>query len=482
LIQQLVTESFVISLGGGALGLLFSHWTAGAFPSFFTPEQAQLLDPRLDVRVFLFTLSLSILAGCLFGLAPAVLATKPVVTAAMRSDPGGAPGAEGGVRLRAGLVTAQIALSIVLLIATLQLVRSLEATLGNEMSDTARHVAVASLILPGRYVDQARGIRYQRTAVEDLLGKSGIESVAWISTLPLFRANEGSFQIDYEGGSTEYAELQVAIASIDYFQTMGIPTVAGRAFDARDGALADSVVVVNDVLAVRYFGSVERAVGRHLRDAQETPREIVGVVRAGKYRTLQPPSQPMLYYPTTQAFVAGLNLTVRSSTDPSRLLEMIRTILESADPKVEIQRVATLDTLLSEALALEKLTTALVATCGFLTLVLAIVGVYGVMADAVRRRARELGVRVALGARPIQIVQLVLAYGAKLAAAGAALGILGALIGIRLLHQLLNETPPLGRTTFAIAPIVLTVLVLAAAVVPVIRALRVSPTVALRQE
>ncbi len=483
LVRQLLTDSVAISLAGGAFGLLLSYWTAGAIPSLFASEHAEMLTPRLDVRVFLFTLAIAVLAGALFGLAPAVLATNPVVALALRSDPGSVSSAAGGARLRGTLVIAQIALSIVLLVSTLQLIRGLTGALSTPASVIASRVAVATVLLPGRYENQVGGIRYKNDATDYLRGLPGVESVEWVSSLPLAADNARAFLIPRDGtGLTEHAELQIVSVSTGYFAAMGIPRLVGRVFDSRDHARAPPVLVVNDVLAQRYFGEPRLALERHLLDASGQRLEIVGVVESARYRTLQPPPAPIVYYSATQNYHVRMNVVVKSSRDPQSLVEPIRQTLKTTDSKADVLKAMTLSQHLSEALVMERLTTVLVGTCGLMTMVLAIVGVYGVMADAVIRRTRELGVRMALGARRLRIVQLVLTQGLRLAASGVAVGVVGAFAAMRLLQWLVQGVAPLDTPTFVLIPAVLALMVVLASVLPVRRALAVNPTVALRHE
>jgi predicted permease len=483
LLQQLLTESLVIAICGGMIGLLLARWTATAFPAFFSPEQAELIDPRINTQIFIFTLSMSAVASLLFGLAPAFLSTKSVVMAALRSDPLGAAGAMGGVRLRATFVVVQIALSIVLLVATMQLVRSFSRALSTESSQTAHQIAVAIVRLPAMHFDAERFRRYQSDTMGFVRKIPGVEAAAWSSALPLASNNWREFRIRHEStGITEYVELPIETISFDYFATMKIALVAGRNFDGRDGVRSPPVVIVNDIFARRYFGSPEAAIGQRVLDASDVDAEIVGVAESVWYRTLQPPPQPTLYSSSSQNFLSGANLIVRSSVAPSGLLTRINDVLPVSDRGVEIRRVMTLDTHLSEALALERLTTVLVASCGALTLLLAIIGVYGVMADAVMRRTRELGVRMALGARPMTIVRMIFGHSLSLAAIGVTVGVIFAAAASFALRWLIEEVRPVDLRTYAMIAALLTLMVFLATVLPVRRALRVSPTVALRQE
>ena len=478
LLKLLLTESLLVATLGGAIGLLFAMWTARGIPSLFPPEHAQMLETRLDPLAFAATLLISVLAGVGFGLTPALQATRPMMVLALRGDGSGASEAQGGARLRTILVTSQVALSVILLVATAVVVRSLTDALRADPG-IARNVAIATIELPGRHADPIRGGRLIRESRERVAGLPGVEAVAWVSVPPLGRASTTRFVV-YPGGTgtVESADLETNVASPDYFDAMQIGLLAGRGFDERDRPRSQPVVVVNDELARRYFrGS---AVGEWLRDDQDLVK-VVGVVKSARYRTLQESPQPTVYYPLTQKYQANLSLVARTSGDPSALLGSVRRELVQTDEGVTVFRLVTLDTFLSEALALDRLTTGLVGTCGALALILAIIGVYAVMADVVARRTREIGVRVALGARPVQVVTLVYGQGLALTAAGLVTGFIAAFAGIKLLESITDGTAGIDVRTIAAIPVALALMIVVAAVVPTMRALRINPTIALRE-
>jgi predicted permease len=478
LLKLLLTESLLVSMLGGAAGLLLAMWTAQGIPSLFPPEHAQMLDIHLDSVAFATTLIISVVAGVAFGLTPAVQATRPVMVLALRGDGSGASEAQGGARLRTILVTAQVALSVILMVATAVVVRSLADALRADPG-FARNVAIATIELPGRHANQVRGGRLLWGSVERVMRMPAVEAAAWVSVPPLGRANTRRFLI-YPGGtaSPEGVDLEINVVSPGYFEAMQIALLAGRSFDETDRPRSEPVVIVNDELARRYFRGAP--LGEWMRDEDRLVK-IVGVVKSARYRTLQESPQPMVYFPLAQNYQANLSLVARTFADPSALLEPIRSALTATDSGVTIYRVVTLDTFLSEALALDRLTTGLVGTCGVLALVLAVIGVYAVMADVVARRRREIGVRVALGARPVQVVTLVYGQGLGLTAVGLAIGSVGAYAGIKLMETITDITAAVDVMTIAAIPGLLAVMIVVAAVVPTTRALRIDPTIALRE-
>jgi hypothetical protein len=261
---------------------------------------------------------------------------------------------------------------------------------------------------------------------------------------------------------------------------MGIPIIEGRRFDARDDARAEPAVIIDELLARRYFGAT--AVGQHLLDPDGEALRVVGVARSGRYRTLQDEPPPTVYVPLKQEYIACGYLFVRTVDDPAALLPLVADSVTAVDSGVTITRAITLDRLLSESLAMDRLTTTLVGLCAIVGLVMGAIGVYGVMSDAVFRRTREIGLRMALGARRPQVARLVVAEALGLTATGVFAGILAAQVLERSAATLVYGLPRVDLLTLTTIVAVLAVVVVLAAVVPLRRALAVSPRIALRAE
>jgi hypothetical protein len=275
-------------------------------------------------------------------------------------------------------------------------------------------------------------------------------------------------------------EININVVSGTYFTTMRVPVLKGRGFDERDTPGTQLVAVVNDVLANRYFGG--DAVGRRARASNGDELEIVGIVRTGRYRSLEDDPLPIVFYPLSQSYRSRLSLVARTATDPRSQVDTIARTMRAIRATVPVFRPMTLDTYMGEALAAERLATALVTTCGAMALLLALVGVYGVMAYAVVRRTREIGVRLALGARPRQIVRLVFAEGLRLTLAGAAIGLVVGAALPRLLSFFLFGVGSTDGFSLLVAPITLALIATIAAVAPIRRALSVDPMIVLRNQ
>jgi putative ABC transport system permease protein len=481
LVQQLVTESLLLAVGGGALGVLVSLWTVGALPSFFPPEIARLLDARVDMRVFVFTFAVALGSGLVFGLIPVLQTKRPNVIAALRGESSGGQGSRTGARLRSGMVVVQVALSCILVVSTTLLARSLANAWRADLGFAARNVVVASIDIPPGDLDDAGGRQYFEQLVTDVRRLPGIEATGLVSALPLAPGGRRGFRFEgYEPRPNEWIETNINVVSDSYFDTMRVPILSGRVFDARDSFNSRPVVVVNDVLANQYFGGA--AVGRRAVGSTGDELEIVGIVRTGRYRELQEKPLPIVFYPIAQAYQSRMNLVARAAGDPRRYVETVAKTMRNVRSSVPIYQAMTLDTYMGEALAAQRLATTLVSTCGAMALALAMVGVYGVMAYAVVRRAREIGVRLALGAQPRQIIVLVFTEGLRLTAIGVGLGLgIGAALP-RVLSEILFDVGNTDGVSLVTAAAALTAVAVIAAIAPVRRALGVDPMMVLRNQ
>jgi predicted permease len=480
LLRQLLTESLIIGGVGGGLGMLFALWTADVLPSFVPAEQARLLDTHVDARVLAFTAGLSLLAGFLFGLAPALHALRPEAQAALRSD--GARTSDGGAGfVRGALVLVQVALTFVLIVSSGLLVQSVTNALSADLGIGTRNALTAAVEIPGTTLGAEQGAVYLAQALERVRAVPGIESASYVRSLPLAGAGRRGFTLEgYQPRPGEDTELNLNVVEHQYFETLRVPIVDGRTFNAGDAAGAAPVAIVNDVLAQRYFGG--RAVGRRLRDARGADMEIVGVVRTGKHRSIHELPLPVVYYPLAQSYIPRLSLVARTSGDPAAHAEHVRRTLQETHRSLAVFRVMTLSDHLAEALGAERLTASLMTAAGALALTLAIVGVYGVIAYGVVRRRREIGVRVALGARPFDVVRLVVSDGLRVTLIGIAVGTVAALGATRLLASQLFGVGARDLATFVASALILAAIAVLAAWAPAQRAVLLDPATVLRQD
>jgi predicted permease len=482
LVRQVVVESLLVSVAGAGLGLLVAYWTAAVLPAQFAPEEAEMLDTSLDGAVVAVTAAFSCVAGALFAIGPARHATRTIDAEVLRADAGGISSRGGGGRFRTAVVSGQVALSTVLLIGAALLVQALSVALEGDLGPGGRGVSIALLRMPGALQgDVVRGIRFHDAAGRAAYKIPGAEAAGWVATLPLGRPVSQLLDVDVgRPGLTETLEVDVNVATPGYFHAMRIPLVEGRLFDAGDRALTKPVAIVNDILALRYFGAA--AVGRHLRDPDGLVFEIVGVVRSGKHRTLQEAPEPMVYFSLSQRSPEYMHLVVRASGEPERTMRAMRDGLRALDEGVTIARTFSFEHHVSDALKLDRVLTTVVAGCGLAALVLATIGVYGVIDDGVRRRTPEIGLRIALGASSAQILRLVFGEGLHLTVAGSIAGVCLAWLLASGARAFVHALPALDIISLAAAPLALMLVVLGAAALPTRRALRVSPTIALRAD
>ena len=480
LFRQVLYESLFIALAAAAAGLLLAWWTLQAIPSLFSPEHAALLDTRLPPVLILVALVIATVAGFAFGIPPAVHATSSGAATVLRGDAGAVAGDRGGRWLRASIVGAQLTVSTVLLLAAGLLVLGVRAALDAEPGFPAREVVVVTLENPGRFIDPLRGIAFQRALVGSLKARDDVAAVGWAGVAPLIAPPEDTFRI--AAGAADVSDavsLDVNVVSASYFAALGMQVIEGRGFSEHDRALTEPVVIVGELLARRFFGS--SATQQHLIDASGERLRIVGVVREPRYRALQSAARPTVYYPVTQRYQAQGNLLIVSRGEVATVLEALPRIIRSIDREANVQRLTTMDRHLSEALAIDRLTTVLVAVCGALALFMAVVGVYGVMSDAVGRRTREIGLRVALGAARLQIARMVFAEAMLVSLIGIAAGFVVAIAGRQAVAAFAAAGPAWDAASVALPLGLLAIVVAVAAIGPLRRALSVSAAVALRE-
>ncbi len=500
LLRQLLVESLVLALTGGALGLLLARAGMGVLVRW-TPSGLPRLDGiEIDVLVIGFTFAVTLLTGILFGLIPAWHGSKADLQAALKSAQG-----TGGQRSRGrgALVVAEVALALVLLVGALLLVQSfLKVTALDPGYDYEQILTFKMSPTPERQGETAslttsQVTRFTERAVERLLQNPGIEAAATVSMLPL---EHGLMYIfDVEGrepadAATRQGRGQWRQISADYFHTMGIPLLRGRTFDSHDSLDAPTVVVVNEALAEQYFPD-ENPIGRRLLTGppgSDTPPDlIVGVVGDVSELALDRPPTPTVFTADTQAsdgttgFLADLFPTawvVRTSGNPASYGPLVRREILALNPEQPISDLRTMADLMAGNLAARRFSTLLLGLFAALALALAVVGIYGVMSYTVAQRTHEIGIRQALGADAGATLRLILHQGLRLAGYGIVLGLLAALGLSRLIQAMLFDTAPTSLSAFATAALAILVAAVFACLIPARRATRVDPLVALRAD
>jgi predicted permease len=489
IVAQLMTESLLLALVSAVAGLAIAHWGVAAFIALAPAGLPRAAEIGIDGRVLAFALAASLAASLLFGVLPALQASRVDLNGSLRQGGRGAAGA-GGARFRGLLVVAEVALAVALVVGAALLVRSFTALGRVDLGYATERVLVVQTTVPARDLDGARRATDTYAALlPRLAALPGVSAVAGVRGLPgtEMHSNGGYW---LEGGpgpdvvGVTAPQAVFTVVTPDYFRTMTIPISRGRDFSERDGYDAPLVAVVNDALARQAFPGVD-PIGRQIMCGLDTPRfmTIVGVV--GNVRDYDPSVAPgpALYMPYRQhpSYGSSLTLVARTSGEPMTLANAFRDAIRTADPDVPV-RATTMTETVSASVATPRFRTLLVGTFAALALALAIFGVYGVMAYAVSRRTAEIGVRMAMGAASTDILRLVMGEGLRLALAGIAIGCALAYGLAQLLRGMLFAVAPADPVVFVAVPLALIVTAAAATAIPALRAARVDPMTALRAD
>jgi predicted permease len=483
LIRQLLTESLVVALAGGAVGALFALWIGDALRSWKPPLDFPIrLDAPLDFRVFLFTLAISAGATLVFGLVPALQSTRTDLLSALKSDALGERLRQW--HLRDYLVGAQVALSVLLMVCSVLVVRSLQRALQAPFGFNPNGVATASFDLNPLGYDDERSQEFERRLLDRVRALPGIQSAAFTSQMPLSMATSSN-EVYAEGQPkpkpTEAPLAYVYSVSPDYFRTMQTRLLMGREFDSREKAGSRPVAIVNQAFVKRVMHT-DRPLGRRFLVSEGSPLEIVGVAENGKYFSLNEHEEPAYWTPVDIDTSRHGAIIVRTSLNPSEAVHLIRGAVAGMDPSIALFNVGTLSSRLGLALFPARMAASVLGAFGLLAAILAATGIYGVMAYAVSRRTREIGIRMAIGAAQSQILGAVGRRGAILIGSGTVLGLAASLAAGRLLGRILYGVEPTDPVTYA------TVLLLTAAIaalacwIPARRAIHINPIIALRQD
>ncbi|HST53141.1 MAG TPA: ABC transporter permease [Pyrinomonadaceae bacterium] len=487
IVRQLLTESLVLSFAGGVLGLLVAFWGINLISSFVPADIPRFSESRLDPTVLAFTLGASVLTGLVFGLAPALSASKLDLNEALKE--GGRSTSEGRARnrVRSLLIISEVALSLVLLVGAGLLVKSFVKLRNTNPGFNPENVLTASISLPlAQYSEDAKITQFYQQTIDRVSQLPGVESVGAITPLPL---SDNGMSITFylkDGPPPLPGESPVSAARVtspDYFRTMGVPVVEGRAFSDADRADTQKVVIINQTLARKFFPGTD-PLGRQLHlGLNDLDSVIVGVVGDVRHQTLDKEPGPEFYVPFTQVAFGDMSLVVRTRTDdPATLSAPLRGAVQSVDKDIPLFKLQTMQSLVGHSVARQRFSMTLIAGFAGLALALAMAGIFSVMSFLVAQRTHEIGIRMALGAQQRDILRMVVFHAMGRALVGVAGGLLAAFALTREMASLLYQVSATDPFVFGGIAVLLALVALVACLVPARRATKVDPMIALRYE
>ncbi|HKW57383.1 MAG TPA: ABC transporter permease [Candidatus Acidoferrum sp.] len=490
--RQLLTESVFLSGFGGVLGVTLAAWGTNALLAASPKNLFDLREVSLDPRVLTFAAGATLLTGLLFGFLPSYISAHSRISETLKESGRGTSSGKRKRVVRSAFVLSQMALALVLLAGSGLLIRSFVRLIGVDPGFEAYHLLTFQLHLPGaKYGTDQAAMEFFRQLLDRIRPLPGVRSVSMENFPPLTGLGAATDLRILSQPVQPRANLPVAnvrVVGPDYFRTMGIPLHAGRTFNDQEEAEARHVVVVNQAFVDQYLRGAnplgQKTVIYMKGDAasEKSPSTIIGVVGDVRQMGLDSPAQPTAYWPYPELVYSGMTIIARTANDPLSLVSASRGAVKQLDSDLPISSVATMDQLLSNSLARARFTMLLLGIFAALALVLAAVGIYGVIAYSVSQRTQEFGIRMALGAQQGEVLRLVLSQGAKLTFAGIAIGVVAALALTRLMSSLLFGVSASDPLTFVGVALVLALVALAACYVPARRATRTDPMVALRYE
>jgi predicted permease len=497
IIRQLTTESLLLSMTAGVAGFVLTVWLLGLLVAFIPalPEGIRpALDLRVDWRVLVFAVGFSTLTGLLFGLAPALQSARTDVSTVLKDDAMAFSGGYRRSRSRRLLVVGQVAFSLLLLIAAGLILRSLDKIRPTRLGFSSENVLVASLNLDVTRYNRARSQELYRQVAGRVAALPSVQSVSLVNDMPggfLSRSRQGTEIEGYTAAPGVELEIDVAFVGPRYFTNMKVPIVQGRDFDERDRDGAPCVAIVNEAFVRRYLNGT--GLGRHLVKYQSPPVgrqrcEVVGVVRDDQFQSLQKEVRPFHALTLDQLHRRRMTMLVSTAGDPASVTAAVRRAILALDPHMPVNDIRTLRDYFSAIVYPFRLLGVVMGVCGFLALLLATVGIYGVVSYSVAQRTREVGIRMALGALRSDILKRVVGEGMAVVGWGLVLGLI---LSVALTRVLTSSLFPIERlfgvsatdaVTFAAVTILLALVALAACYIPALRAARVQPIEALRCE
>ena len=485
LIRQLLTESLLLAGIAGVAGVMMAYWTMDVIMAFAPPVDMPIdLGLRMDGMTVAFAVAVSATTGIVFGFAPALQASSPSTVHALKEEGRGASGGRATGRLRNGLVVSQVAVCLVLLVGAVLFLRSFIAAQTLSPGFDPDHLVTASMdMFPSGYTGEKHR-DFQRRALEAVRARPGVRSAAFGSRIPLGFGGNNSTSVEIDGyvpRENEEVVVNYSTVGAGYFETMAIPVRQGREYRETDTAESPRVLVINEAMARRYWPQ-GNALGSRVRMGPNA-WEVVGVTADAKYNSINERPLPQLFIPMARSEVSTLRLFVRTTGDPGPMVAEVRNAIRALDAALPIYDARTINEHMQVAVFAQRMAANLLGAMGILALLLAAIGLYGVMAYAVSQRTQELGIRLALGASPRSLLNMIVWQGMRLTVIGLAIGLalaLAAFGSIGAVRTLLPGISPMDPITFVVVPLALAAVAFLATWMPGRRAGRVDPIVALR--
>jgi predicted permease len=480
LLRQLLTEGLILAALGTAGGFLMAYWCRGLLVMLLPTGRSMYLPGAIDGRVMAMSVGLCLVVTLIIGLIPALQTRHLDVTGPLKAESGGVVGRSRG-RIRSGLVVLQVCLSFILLVGAALLLESLHQIRNTSPGFSTTRVAVTGVSLVAAGYDAPRAKAFQDELIHRLSGLPGIESVAFAAVTPLGYIGYSSSPIavdGYQASPDEQPEVEYNQVGPGYLATLGIPLLSGREFARSDDENAPLVAIVNRTMAMRYWAGQD-PIGRRLQVKGRWAR-VVGVAADSKYESMAETPRPFFYVPLRQDFVRQPELNIRTTQSLQSTLAAVLREVHALDANLPLYEMITLQEQVNRATSSSLVAVTLVSTLGALALLLAAVGLYGVMSYSVAQSTRELGLRMALGADARNLLQLVISRGLRLTTGGVLLGAVAALALTRLLGQLLYNVSPRDPLVFGAALVTMAIITISACLLPAWRASRTDPARVLR--
>lgn len=490
IVRQLLTESLLLALLGSALGLGLAWLGIQALNALSPRDLVSFQSVGLNVSVLVWTLALSMLTGVIFGMAPALHISRLNLNDSLK-DGGKAESAQAGGsrRLRSGLVVAEVALAVVLLASAGLLIKSFLHLQQVDRGFNSNNVLTAVVRLPGsRYQEDPQVVAFFNRAMDRVRSLPSVQSVGIVNYLPFYGGLGSATGFTIQGRPLplpgQEPSTDVRVADSGYFQAFGIPILHGRNFSDVENREARHVVLINEAMARKHFGS-ENPIGQRIDVAMfegPNPTEVIGVVGNVRYESLVEEVEPTVYFPHPELAYSFMTFVIQTSGDPSAIAPALQREIRALDPNQPVSDVRTMNQVMAESVSRAKFNTMLLTLFAGLAMVLSAVGIFGVMNYSVALRTREIGLRLAIGAQPRQVLVLVLKQGLLLTVIGVGLGLGASMALTRLMSGLLFGVAPIDPTTFVAISLLLLLVSLFACYLPARRAMRIDPLTALRYE